>query len=728
MMIRLFQLLLCLFMFSAAAPARCKGTFSIANHPSPPSLDNYTSRLTPERSDPDARIRVFLHVSSSFDIRHLSQPECQILRHETTEIFISCPSVLVETIAALPGVESCSVSLNVQPLLDSARSQSGCDAVHGIVSSQLTSAYTGKGVLTGILDTEFDTRHPAFLDRNGKTRFIALWDQHDSTGAKKNRFGYGTIKKQDELFTDSTFGLDTHSHGTHTSSCMAGSDWESGYVGFAPDATLIAVRYGGTQEIADGLRWICSIADSLGISCVINLSLGVAFGPHDGTSKIDRVIDSLSGPGKIIVGAMGNDGAKTSHIRFNFQPGDSGSTWILPYIDSLSSDTFSAFTAADFWGEPGKHFTAEFFILNQPTGEYLQSNNSISTTRSRTSEIDSIFWNDAVSGKTPLLMQCNVERSSESNSKPHLTVYARTLDKNLVLGIRIINSGTTETVIHGWNINREAVHSLGIPGFSIGDTLFTVNEIGGTAHRSITVGGYISRVSIPMWTGTPSYHEWLTLGDAFYSSSIGPTVDGRIKPDITAPAWSVVAAISRAVPRDFGDIVLWPDTSTTFSRYAGHTGTSMSSPIVAGIVALMLEAAPDLTPEDAKIILHETAIKDNFTGPLPSLSNKWGAGKVNAYGAVTRLLGIPVKNTYSKSATKFTKIRNSGRTLFLSSLPNEAKDISLVNILGRSVYSCRRIRSSIIMLPESVADGFYIVKITIRENDICLETPVIINQ
>ncbi|MEO7081139.1 MAG: S8 family peptidase, partial [Flavobacteriales bacterium] len=75
--------------------------------------------------------------------------------------------------------------------------------------------------------------------------------------------------------------------------------------------------------------------------------------------------------------------------------------------------------------------------------------------------------------------------------------------------------------------------------------------------------------------------------------------------------------------------------------FARFSGTSMSSPAVTGVVALMLQADPTLTPAEIRDILRQTALTDNFTGVIPpGGSTRWGMGKVNAYHAITDILGI----------------------------------------------------------------------------------------
>jgi serine protease AprX len=100
-------------------------------------------------------------------------------------------------------------------------------------------------------------------------------------------------------------------------------------------------------------------------------------------------------------------------------------------------------------------------------------------------------------------------------------------------------------------------------------------------------------------------------------SSRGPTADGRIKPDLCAPGDQILAA--RAGTRD---------------GYFRASGTSMSSPFVAGVAALMLQANPTLTPADVKTILKETAV---HFGPNPAGENTdFGAGRLDGYAALAR--------------------------------------------------------------------------------------------
>jgi serine protease AprX len=115
--------------------------------------------------------------------------------------------------------------------------------------------------------------------------------------------------------------------------------------------------------------------------------------------------------------------------------------------------------------------------------------------------------------------------------------------------------------------------------------------------------------------GTDRHDDGIWLA-AF--SSRGPTVDGRTKPDITAPGVSVRAA-----------------QAGTGTGYITYSGTSMATPFVAGAVALALEAAPTATPAQVRAALMGTAQDVGATGQ----DNEWGAGLVDVRAFVDALTG-----------------------------------------------------------------------------------------
>ncbi len=93
-------------------------------------------------------------------------------------------------------------------------------------------------------------------------------------------------------------------------------------------------------------------------------------------------------------------------------------------------------------------------------------------------------------------------------------------------------------------------------------------------------------------------------------SSRGPTADGRIKPDVSAPGAGVTVAR--------------PGNNTTYLR---GNGTSFATPITAGVAALLLEAYPNLTPRQMADLLRSTASQPDAP------DNNYGHGLINALAA-----------------------------------------------------------------------------------------------
>ena len=160
--------------------------------------------------------------------------------------------------------------------------------------------------------------------------------------------------------------------------------------------------------------------------------------------------------------------------------------------------------------------------------------------------------------------------------------------------------------------------------------------------------------------------------------------------------------MSRLQP-DFGRTVIWPDTHSTNGRYSTGTGTSVSSPIVAGAIALMLQAKPTLTVDSARQIIQTTAITDQYTNAFPVPDNKWGWGKLNAYAAVANILGvIPVGTIRSgfipRSAWQLCQPARG--IIFLSFRFNRPKNVrlELFSLDGRRALSAQMAKNGLFFL------------------------------
>src|SRR5699024_3243869 len=89
------------------------------------------------------------------------------------------------------------------------------------------------------------------------------------------------------------------------------------------------------------------------------------------------------------------------------------------------------------------------------------------------------------------------------------------------------------------------------------------------------------------------------------------TIDHFVKPDIYAPGTDIISLLApnSAVETELAEQLI-------DEHYIQMTGTSMATPICAGVIALMLEANPNLSPNDVKSIFQMTG--------EPAFGTQWG--------------------------------------------------------------------------------------------------------
>ena len=200
-------------------------------------------------------------------------------------------------------------------------------------------AGTGKGVVVGVVDSGLDVLHADFRDALGHTRVAWLIDfSHLPIGRHpelESRFGCSdpmqtpcAVLDQADIDTALAGGggvylpHDLLGHGTHVASIAAGNGGggtDARFVGGAPEATLVIANVSQgpagdstDADIVTGMSFIFDRAAALGLPAVGNLSLGSDFGPHDGSTPLEKALSEMVGPvhpGRAIVVAAGNSGA-----------------------------------------------------------------------------------------------------------------------------------------------------------------------------------------------------------------------------------------------------------------------------------------------------------------------------------------------------------------------------------------------------------------------------------
>ncbi len=580
-----------------------------------------------------------------------------------------------EALTEIPGIEYLQVDNKINTRLDEAIADANVDQVQQGVD--LPQAFTGKNVVVGIIDIGLDMTHPTFRDEVGGLRVKRVWAQGVPDGDPPADFDYGTelTEAADMLAIGQT--SDQESHGTHVASIAAGRGLgaDSQFTGVARDADIVFVQAdfeaAGESALTDAIIYIFDYAESVGKPAVINMSLGHHNGPHDGTSLTDQFFDSVVGQGRVLVGSVSNEGGSPIHIGTQLQ-----------ITDTIRTALGTVYTGGEaevsMWGEPGAEFQFRFRFF------HAGPDTMIGETDFFPSNIDfegDFAFDDKVLGMVA------IDDSSPLNGKPtaQLQVLVEESISEEVFSILEVTGNTG--FLNMWCESQ--FNSFGSPELMDGDNVISCNEIGGTALGIISVGAYTHKTSYLDLQGNMQTASGGEAGDLAVFSSRGPTADGRTKPEITAPGDVMLAAINTAYGgniEDYPPAFEYSEGADTW-QIGGGSGTSQSAPFVAGVVALMFEANPNLTFDEVLTILQNSARTDGFTGTIPAGgSNDWGWGKVDALAAVMETLNSTSTSDvfFGKKLLIYPNPASDGLSILLSG-SQPAVFLQVADVMGRTV-------------------------------------------
>ncbi len=647
-------------------------------------------------------------VSEDFDREKFEEFQVHVNTDLGSIFSIQIPIDNYQAFISTTGIEYIELAKEVYPKLDKALLATKVNEVHK--GKGLSQSYGGNGVVIGIIDFGFDYTHPTFSDpETGAIRIMKVWEQNTLSGNPPSGFAYGRELADEQSIRNAETDISLAGHGTHVASIAAGNGGSLAdmYRGVAFESNIVLVSLnardgvrGNNTGVIDGINYIFQYAESVGKPAVVNISQGHHTGPHDGSSLTDQAIDAMAGPGKIIVGAVGNEGDSDGfYLHFDHTFDNENS--ILSYL--VWPDEISAGIAlVDIWGEVGTNFQVGLQIFNPETkmleasGEILQSDNPVSFMNGKLIDMegDTLYYEGGIE-INPL------------NNRPHAQFYIDNTAQSIGSDVNFNNLLDNDFVQLLFHSNQGTVHAyaanntgeafftdlsgLGADEFIEGTRVlsgnpkFTMGELGGTAHSIISVGGYTTKNSFVNNLGEMFSIEG-TIGARYFKSSQGPTLDGRIKPDITAPA-NLIAAAESSFYNDFdeslgvGKISKGDGNSWDFSI---RRGTSAAAPIVAGIIALMLEVNPDLTPQDVQDLLAANATSDNFTGTVPNLL--WGYGKVDAAAVMASLDQITGLNAdFSVNPVRIFPNPNRG-TFTMETESIGPTEIKIMDSSGHTLY------------------------------------------
>ncbi|MCG8576140.1 MAG: S8 family peptidase [Flavobacteriales bacterium] len=532
-------------------------------------------------------------------------------------------------------------------LNDTMRIVQNVDSVHEGYAP-LNSAFTGKDVIIGYVDTGIDYNHDDFKNADGSTRVLYYWDHSLPVDPEltPGKYGYGQLWDSTAINSGAITSTDASAHGTTVSGTGSGNGLANGLnKGVAPESDIIVVETNfslpnWTLTVADAIDFIFSMADTLGKPAVVNTSVGTYLGSHDGTDPAAQVIDSLLNdlPGRIVVAAAGNSGAQGKYHLNATVTADTSFTWFEVNPSSAFGGDAVYF---DLW--------ADSLDLQSVDFAFGADNSSPFDFRGRTD-----FYNiTSLLGTTTydsIMVDgnklANVEfYCEEINGVYHIEALLNEPDSNAYLyRFETVGSGEYDLWSGEW-LNLSNIKSEGLPSiadfpdiefYHLPDTLSTIVSSWTCSPNVVTVGNFQNQWDYIDYNGDP-YSSGVTPGLLSANSSKGPNRMNVVKPDVCATGDLILSACPlwlTPILEGSNPAMLGPG-----GDHVRNGGTSMASPVIAGIAALYLEKCPNSTYQDFIDHLHDDAYEDAFTGATPNMG--YGYGKVDAF-SLLNLTNFPV--------------------------------------------------------------------------------------
>jgi subtilisin family serine protease len=511
-------------------------------------------------------------------------------------------------------VSSIQGSAPVEPELNLSVPSTGANLLRG--AGPTFTGYNGQGVIVGDVDSGVDYNHDDFKDAGGLTRFVNIWDQTVNTGPAPAPFAYGTEWTPAQIDANASTEVDVSGHGTHVMGIAGGDGSGTGgavppftYVGMAPRADLIMVKTTSTSSaVLDGVAYVFGRATALGKNAVCNLSLGLHYGPHDGTSAFESGLTALSAPGRVIVKSAGNERGVAQHSEVFATLAGTNTT--LAITGSATNRTVAL---------------AGYYNGTETIDVTITTPNATVIGPITLGNANAAYPGAATAnGRVYLENGLTVYPSGAREVYVEITpATGQNMNGTWTIRYTATALGAANGEVDTWRFFQSAGAAA---NFAIGNQNAEelVSEPGNSAGV-ITTAAFSTRQTWTDCAGTTGigFVGSPPVGALATFSSPGPTRDGRQKPDIAAPG----TAIGSVTSFDIAQVCTTPGLNLNDAmQHTINQGTSMAAPHVTGAVALLMQKYGAITSAFAKTFLNARAIVDGNTGAV--WNKDWGNGKL----------------------------------------------------------------------------------------------------
>ncbi len=610
-------------------------------------------------------VSCFLHMK---DVSSVAEVEALGVQVEETFPEVGFVTALVpvdkfEPLAEIDNVTRIKVAEQKRPLTDVAREKTNVDDIltqsADAISAGLSQVYDGTGVILGIIDTGIDFQHIAFKDKDGNSRIKRAYVYNGSSAQE-----YTSITSSAPT-TDDT----SEDHGTHTATTAGGSSVtvsgttvtvtddhaNATYGGMAPGADLYLAGINGLSDtyLTNALKKMVTYAESQDKPLVVSNSWGSSWGPRTGTGEWADLVATYFGdshPNRAILFAASNDaGHKNDDEGGGYFVKKSSASSSSPIgtifrTDGYGGDYYVGLISCAWNASNSTKLNCKIHVLNS-SGTIL---NSWTVTTNGTSSFSGL--STYYSGSMTVYIE-------QENSRYRLALYSEngiqsTSSGSYTLAIEVYpSSGSADINMWAgdWSFFTDNYTTSGHTWLDGTDDMCVSDEA--TIPNAISIGAYVSKKNWKAASGSTYTSSVYTLGDIAYFSSYA-TADqsptGLAYPWISAPGARLAAGVNHYHTTSVDDYSYFGTdynydlvVNNSSYPYAMMEGTSMATPVAAGIVALWMQAAVEsgqtLTVNDVKNVMEQTAINDTYT-TTGSNASHFGKGKIDALAGIQYIL------------------------------------------------------------------------------------------
>ena len=635
---------------------------------------------------------VFVQMKDGVDDETLARYGCKKYAQLGDIAIVTIPLDKVDSLSQQPEILRVEANDKAHPTMDTVPSISNLLPLYEQTATH--PAFTGQGVMMGLMDIGFDLTHPTLYNDTSlsKYRIKAFWDQlAPNTDNDRLPVGSEWLTTEDILSRQAATDGREQNHGTHTTGIAAGSGYNSPYRGVAWESDICLVANAVTEDTvyidkadyylyttatdALGFKYLFDYADSQHKPCVVSFSEGYTPLMDNDDRLFSLFLSRLVGPGHILVSSAGNECQSLTYFQKPLGVERTGS-FIRVYhpkasyrmmTDGYPVICLTAYQAKDVVSKE----------LRLPMDSERWQGDLL---------IDTLFINEDtcavkisryqtpfVKGKTMYHIQLTANREIHAVGRIAMVIEGTDCEAE-VFGSSTNSFGNYDTDVR-WNA-AEKSHNILSPG-----NFDAVITVGSTSHRlSYTnINGNVINDANDLEAGRLSWF-----------SSVGPTIDKRTKPDVTAPGNYIISSLSsiylEANPNATSYDIEHFNVGDRTYVWGAFSGTSMSTPVVAGTIALWLQAKPTLTPDDIRGILLRTCQHPEEQLSYPN--NLYGYGEIDAYKGLLDILGISGIKELSHHQPQSVRIatRNGQLHLHFAQKPIASLLVSIYATSGTLVH------------------------------------------